>query len=489
MGNKTFALFVVAILAVAGAGGAIVLKSQDNKNYEELDQFLEICKVPRVSGYCDQISDYLVQFAEDHDLPYERDSVGNVMIDRPGYVNNGIILQSHMDMVGITEPGYIHDFTRNGLDVIVKDGYVSANHTSLGADDGSGIAVALCALISPELTGYGLRCIFTVDEETDMKGAKAVPDRWLDGYNFLVNIDDELEGEILFGSAGAYEIYVNQEYATTDPEGNVYGFYLHDLLGGHSGIDIDKNRANAILLSMELMKEFTNIQIKSVEGGQAFNAIPDSCYIVFSCDQDEATVKQKCQAKVDEWKSKYADKDMSFEVRKITGSEDLLSVTDSKKLVDDVLSLPNGISRKLGDNVIASSNIGVMVLSNGSMSIDAYSRSAIEELLPAYEQSFVDVFGREHVTLGNYNPAWYGDADSLLCEVAADAYHKVSGKDAAFNITHGALEVAHFAKHPGLQIISIGPTIHDVHSMNERMSVESLHILKETVFEMVKRCS
>lgn len=489
--SKSFALFAVAILSVASLA-VVFYKEERNSDisYDELYYFYEICNVPRMSGYNEKIGDYLISFAEEHGYEYEMDSVGNIRIDHPG---NGshykVILQAHMDMVPALAPGFQHNFTTDPIQPFYSGGWIAAYFTSLGADDGSGMAIALNALDSEQFDGYDFRCIFTVDEETSMIGAETLDPSWLQGYDCLINIDNDYEGQILIGCAGtsSYDATLTPEF--TDTSKNGFEIAIYGLTGGHSGDCIDFPRANAIILALDVLKSIDDVELADIRGGEVKNSIPTSCIVKMASNHSLAEIQELLNAKVIEWERTYTDDagKIKAEVVNSSGITKSISNTDTKALIDKLLSVPNGVYLKTEEEfLIASCNFGVISFMKGNLTIEAMARSADDGIIDIFDDKFRELF--PNVTISGKSPSWLDPSDTELISVSKKVYSELFGKELTIDVTHAGLETGYFReKNTTIQMISVGPDIVDCHLPGERMNVESFHRTKLFVFGLLER--
>ncbi len=224
---------------------------------EELSLFLEITKIPRPSGHLSHIQEYLERFARSNGLDLRKDGAGNILIRRPGD-GRPIVLQGHQDMVPNSSSEF--DFKTQPLKTVIEDGWIRADGTTLGADDGSGIALMLCALIDHDLDGIPLECLFTTDEEVGLIGASKLEDGWLEGRT-MINLDSEDAEEIVIGSAGSTDVVAEYHVQRTASEGKAYRLKIGGLLGGHSAGMIGSGRANAILLAAEFLSMIPDVRL------------------------------------------------------------------------------------------------------------------------------------------------------------------------------------------------------------------------------------
>ena len=441
--------------------------------------FEEICKIPHGSGNTSRISDFCEKFAIEHNLDYVREEIGNVIIKKCatcGKDNSApVIIQGHLDMVCEKNPDVKFDFLNDSIQVDTNGEFVFANGTTLGGDDGIAVAMALAILESEDIIHPALEVLFTVDEETGMYGAGA-----LDGSIFkgkrLINIDSEEEGIFTVSCAGGVraELKVPVEF-----ESNVYLCYtivVDGLKGGHSGVDIDKGRLNANKVAVEFLSTLNDFRIISIDGGLKDNAIPAYCKIVLASQENiEAKVKDFLKNYVN---SNEPDFSLKFEYSESTNM--CMSESSTKSVVDFLKDVPNGIikwSENIEGLVETSLNLGVLKTENDCISASFAVRSSVNaakikllETLEKYVESFQ---GKIHIE-GHY-PAWEYKKDSTLRESMVNVFKEMYGKEPKVVAIHAGLECGLLSeKIEGLDAVSIGPDMMDIHTPREKISVSSV---------------
>ncbi len=454
----------------------------DPAETQEVRLFRELTRIPRPSGHMDRINEYLTGFAKEHGLDFEADEAKNIVIRRRGK-GRTIVLQGHQDIVPNSVGEF--DFVHTPLETVVEDGWIHAKGTTLGADDGGGLALMLCALTAPELEGVSLECLFTTDEEVGLIGASRMADGWLKG-RILINIDSEDVDEITIGSAGSTDIEALFEPERATAEGRMYELTVTGLLGGHSAGMIDSGRANAILLASEYLRGLEGVRIGSFDSGMASNVIPSSSKATFYCDEDpEAKLEPFVNRVMKSFGSTDPGIRMTVEVCDGTGTAWTPSFT--KRLLDAILSCPNGPLDHDRYGVKTSSNIGIVRESDRLMVVTKPRSSdwkALTDLIEKTEGIF-SAAGAE-VSHSETFPPWLEPEGSDLVNKATEVYRKVFGRDPRIIATHGGLESSTIKnKHPGMQAISIGPTVLGAHTPDERMDLSTLSQMKEYLFELI----
>ena len=331
-----------------------------------LDLFREITKVPRESGHEEQIIAFLQQFARDHSLECHTDEAGNVVIIKPaspGCENVPVIvLQSHSDMVCEKNSGVEHDFSKDPVKYVIEDGWMIARDTTLGADCGIGMAAELAVLLDEEPSGR-IECLFTVSEETGLDGAKALKPGFITG-KLLINLDSEDEGELFVGCAGGVDTTAVFHYGQEPvrPGSGMARIRIYNGIGGHSGDDIDKGRANAVQLLFRFLYSHPELQICSLEGGNKRNAIAREAGCVVAVKGDGAELQEHFRIFSEEVRAEYAiaEPGLSFECKEVNTACRAISDHDARRIVSALVAAPHGVlamSREIEGLVETSSNL------------------------------------------------------------------------------------------------------------------------------------
>ncbi|HJJ28831.1 MAG TPA: beta-Ala-His dipeptidase [Methanocorpusculum sp.] len=462
-------------------------QTQDTQNtMSELDYFYEINKIPRPSGNTAPMQEYLISFAKKNNLEYLKDETGNILIKHPGTSKKSIILQGHQDMVPAVETGYTFDFTKDSIETYIEDGWIHAKHTTLGADDGAGVAIILTALTSPELKDYTISGLFTVDEETTMAGAENINPAWLNA-DALLNIDNEITGETIISSAGGTlaTAKFTPECVPAPAGTKWYQLEISGLLSGHSGDDIDKGRLNAILLAADFLSGLDDVKLASISGGSVHNAIPGSAGAVFATSKD-------VDAYAKAWlESHYtaSDPDLDITVAAVDAPEKMYAPAFTEKFLETLCTIPDGVLESDAYGVITSSNTGVITNDGTSLSIESYTRGTNDSKHQEIADEIADSMKKAGADAETefLCPGWSVSGETEFMQTAKKAYLKLTGKQLALVSTHSGLECGYFAeKNPELMILSIGPTIENPHTINERMNLDSFTETKDFTFEIVK---
>ena len=466
--------------------------------------FEEICGIPHGSSNTKAISDYCVSFAKEHGLKYIQDDLNNVIIFKegtPGYEQSApVMIQGHIDMVCEKTAECSIDFAKDGLELQLQDGTISAKGTTLGGDDGIAVAYALAILDSDHIPHPPLEVVFTVDEEIGMLGAAALDCSPLKS-RILLNLDSEDEGYLLVSCAGGISATGHLPVTRDVYDGTKICLKISGLLGGHSGIAIDKGRANACQLLgrtlYELSKTFS-FRLISVNGGLKDNAIPREATVELILDASTnledfaSTIENIEKVYLDE----YQQTDPSIKIivsdEKISGSFEGMTVDSTGKVITALVNLPNGVQRmsyNIDGLVQTSLNLGKLISSDGEVSFSFAVRSSVEtEKLELVDRicCLMEALGGSVSCLGSY-PAWEYRQDSPLRDLMVRIFEKQYGKKPVIQAIHAGVECGFFSgKMPGLDCVSFGPDMNDIHTPKESMDVESVRRTWDYTLEILK---
>ena len=463
--------------------------------------FEKLTDIPRGSGNESAVADLLVDFANTRGLIAYRDEFDNVTILKPATAGmedrESIILQAHMDMVCVKDDNADVDMTKDPIDAYIDGDHIKARGTSLGADDGIGIALILAALDSDDISHPMIEAIFTSDEEVGLGGANGYDASRLKGKRFI-NIDTEEENHIVVGCAGGCRCNLSSKCKNGKTEGSIYEIGISGLTGGHSGTDIDKGRANANVLMGRMLLyalQSSEFNIGTYESGTKDNAIccASSATVVVKKKNGKAFEKA-VKSFGDSIASEYGKTDPNLSVKckdKGKGKLEVMSTKDMAKFVSLLNVLPCGVVKmsQTADIVETSANIGVVSAKPKSFNICVSLRSNRNvplEVMISGIKATASAFGVEFATTGRY-PAWEGDAGSELAVKAEEIYRKLFGKDIEKVTIHAGLECAVFSKKlKDTDIISIGPDITSAHSTAEKLSILSTKREWEFLQELLK---
>lgn len=461
-----------------------------------LDYFKEISKIPRCTGNEKAISDYLVEFAKSKDLEYSQDDLNNIVIRKSatkGYEEaEKIILQGHMDMVCEKGTSSTHDFTKDPIRLIEEDGFLRADDTTLGADDGIAIAMGLAILESDQLEHPALELLVTVSEETDMSGALGLSKDLLEG-NYLINIDSEEEGILTVGSAGGVTIFATHLIRTEPPIDPFYEITFNGLEGGHSGMEIDKSRGNMLKVMAFFMHQLDSAfdnAIASFVSGTLDNAIPRSGKLVVTiADYEDDAFHHAIE------KTKEAFQEIDGELSILVKPVDPMTDVWKKEVKNDVLSMidqmPTGVNTKVdGSELVESSNnLALIREMDGQIYLEISVRSSDIDKQKQLVERCIRVLNEtnfQHRLDGAY-PAWAYRPDSVLRDKAEKVYREQFNKDFETIVIHAGLECGAIAsKYPEMDMISIGPNISGAHTPKEQMELASVERVFHYITNLLK---
>ena len=461
--------------------------------------FEEICAIPHGSRNTKAISDYLVDFAKEHDLRYIQDSSNNVIIFQEGtagYEDHApVILQGHMDMVCEKDADCPLDMAVDGLDITHDEECVFARGTTLGGDDGIAIAYALALLADKSIPHPPLEVIITVDEEIGMLGAAAIDLSELNGRT-LINLDSEEEGVFTVSCAGGATATINLPVERRAVYGPCIRLTVDGLQGGHSGAEIHKNRANANKIMGEFMSRIQQLMplcLTAFSGGSKDNAIPRSCQATMVAmginleriNEIAETLQSEVRAQYDEPEATV----QAFDVDALGGNA--LTTECTAKVIGLLCATPNGVqamSQEMPELVQTSLNLGIAKLGT-AMSLTFSVRSSVntekQELLSRLAE-LAKFYDASYSQMGEY-PAWEYKQDSRLRELMVETYTRMFGKEPLVLAIHAGLECGLLGdKLTGLDCVSIGPQMHDIHTSRERLEIESTKRTWEFLLEILK---
>lgn len=453
--------------------------------------FMQICEIPHGSKNEAQISSFLYNFGKE--LGYETltDSVGNVLVKKPaypGYENcKTVILQGHMDMVCDKRPDVEHDFKKDPIRPYLDGGWLKAQGTTLGADNGVGVAAAMAILADKTLKHGPVNCLFTIDEETGLTGAAALSPELLQG-DILINLDSEDEGEIFIGCAGGVCNYAEFTHSWVDVPADMFFMKIdiNRLTGGHSGDDINKNRANANKLMNRFLcrlQEKFPFYLCDISGGSLHNAIPrDASAVIAVNPSDKEPVRIEFNLFAAEVQNEYAvtEPDARFTLQSCDPVQRAIDPEMVARFLKSMHSVFNGVyamSQDVPGLVETSSNLAsVKRVSENALLVTTSQRSSIESSrddVSAAVRAAFELGGATVETKGKYT-GWKPNTKSEILKVACDTYRELFGDEAKVKAIHAGLECGLFLeKAPHLDMVSMGPTMRGVHSPDERLDVAS----------------
>lgn len=456
--------------------------------------FDDICKIPHGSGNTAEIAKYCMAFAENCGCDAKMDSAGNVIIKRTagvGYESHEpVIIQGHLDMVCDKTPDSDHDFTRDPLKISFDGKYITADNTTLGGDDGIAVAFGLALIKDKDLQLPPLEILLTTDEETGLYGAAGLDGGLLSGKN-LINLDSEEEGILLCGCAGGVTAYVAAEFSTETLSGTVATVTVSGLAGGHSGVEIHKRRLNAAKVMAQLLNSVGfDYRLVSLVSGTKINVIPCNCVAKVLIDRENADAFKERITEIKNGIAIISAEDrLNVSFRTENATVNAISVDDSKKLTEYLDMIKDGVIKEGTTGVVTSANIGVTDFADGKYRSASLIRSMDNSDLSFIADGVRELaahFGFKFKT-SDFYPAWEYNEISPLRDKAAAVYEKMYGRKPAVTTIHAGLECGLISeKIPGIDAVSFGPNILDVHTVNERLDVESTIRTWEYLVELLK---
>ena len=463
--------------------------------------FEQICAIPHGSGNTKAISDYLVGFAKEHGLEFCQDELNNVIIFGKGTCgmedHAPVIIQGHMDMVCEKDEDCPINMDTDGLDVTHDGAYVFARGTTLGGDDGIAVAFALALLADKNIPHPPLEVVITVDEETGMEGATGIDLSQLKGRT-LINIDSEEEGIFTVSCAGGARGTITMPVTRRAVYGPCVRLTVEGLQGGHSGVEIHKNRANANKVMGELLSRIQKLMplcLTKFSGGSKDNAIPRSCSVTLvAMGSHIDRINGVCDELEKEIKEKYDEPEVRIYGDDVDAFGGNVLPTDlSAKVIALLCAAPNGVqawSKDIDGLVQTSLNLGVALLEKEQLRLTFAVRSSVnQEKRELLEQlaKLADFNDAQYSEMGDY-PAWEYRKDSDLRDTMVAVYREMFGKEPEVVAIHAGLECGILSdKLPGLDCVSIGPEMHDIHTSRERLGIASTKRTWEFVLEVLKR--
>lgn len=469
--------------------------------------FDEITKVPRPSCHEEQIRNFLLDFAKKHDIEAKTDKVGNVVMKKaavPGYEKAPVVvLQSHMDMVAEKNSNVEHDFIKDSIKTYIDGEWVRAHGTTLGADNGIGMAAALAVMIDEEIKHGPIEALFTVNEEIGLEGAENLGKDMITG-KILINLDSEDDGEIFIGCAGGIDTTAIFDYKRSFSPKNFTYFKVSvsGLLGGHSGGDIHLGRANANKVISRFIWECSNkwdIEVSSFTGGNLRNAIPREAEAVFGIHNNH---KQA----IDKFMKRYADEirnefkgiepSMKFEIKEVENPVYCIDSETSVRLIRALYSAPHGVismSHDIEGLVETSTNLAAVRMEEDcKIKVTTSQRSSLESRkndIAGQVNAHFQLAGAK-VNHSDGYPGWAPNMESKIMKISSDAYEELFGVKPQIKAIHAGLECGLFlTKYPYLDMVSFGPTMRDVHSPDEKLLIPTVEKFWKHLCKVLEKIS
>lgn len=466
--------------------------------------FEEICQIPRPSKKEEKVIAFLREFAKENKLEIKVDEVGNVLIRKPASAGREhapvVVLQSHMDMVCEKNGDTVHDFENDPIKPFVDDGWVRADGTTLGSDDGIGIAAQLAVLSATDLSHGPIECLFTVDEESGLTGAFALQPGFLSG-KVLINLDSEDEGELFIGCAGGIDTVGTLRYVPEILSAGSFAAKLEvkGLLGGHSGDDINKNRGNANKILNRFLIDAArlfDLRIADFNGGNLRNAIAreaSAVVVVPHSQKENLIVEWNVFASEMEFEFEFAEPRLKLHHQSVALPEFVIDKETQGRLLKLIAACPHGVlemSTRMPGMVETSTNLASVKFADGNTIVLTTSqRSEIEsrKYMAAEMVESAMLLGGASVEHSEGYPGWTPNPDSEVAKITTKAYKKLFGNDPVVKSIHAGLECGLFLeKYPELDMVSFGPTIRGAHSPDERISIETVDKFWKLLVEVLQ---
>ncbi len=454
-------------------------------------RFYEITRVPRPSKKEGKILDHLKRLLKELKVSYKQDGVGNIVVSVPptsGYEKSPtVILQGHVDMVCEKNKNTKHDFDNDPIKLVNKDGWISADGTTLGSDNGIGVAAALAVISDDKVIHGPVEILLTIDEETGLTGVNNIEPGFIKG-KILLNLDSEEDGAFYVGCSGGVDTvgHFDLEFENASPDLVPFELLIAGLKGGHSGLDINTGRANAIKLLARTLRELekTNYKLASISGGSKRNAIPREAEAVIFIKPSSVSAAEKI---INDFEVKLAnefkvsDSGLKIEFKKTaSSSKEVFTNILREKIIDTILALPHGVitmSHDIPDLVETSTNVATISIENKNLSIGTSQRSSVDSAKKYIANSVSSVFklAKAKIENGDGYPGWKPNMDSEILKISKKVFKDLFKKEPEIKAIHAGLECGILGdKNPGLDMISFGPTIMGAHSPSEKVNIETV---------------
>ena len=452
--------------------------------------FEEISNIPRGSGNTRGMTEYLAAFARERGLAYRTDEIGNVMILKkaaPGFESRpAVLLQGHVDMVCVKTRDSDHNFETDPIRLILDGDWLHADRTTLGGDDGIAVAYMLALLDSDDISHPALECLFTIDEETGMYGAKALDPAWISA-RLMINLDSEEEGILTTGCAGGLDVESLLPIDRSSLRGIPVRITISGLVGGHSGGEIHKPVASANKLMGRLLKKVHDelpVSLVDLAGGDKRNAIATSCEATLLCDEEDLEPIHEILKHMEaDFRNEYKGMDDSITIGMECEEPALISAMDeesTKRIISFLILVPHGVEKMIASipgAVETSTNLGIIESQDDTFHGWSLVRSAVgssKNMLSERIVTLTELLGGCAELGGDY-PAWEFKPESDLLTLVSDVYKEKTGKEAIVSVTHGGLECGLLSDAiPDLEIVSMGPDMSAIHTAAEKLSVSSV---------------
>lgn len=470
--------------------------------------FHALTQVPRPSGHLEKIQEYLLDFAKQAGVEAFKDEADNIIMKKPaspGMENaKTVLLQAHMDMVPQKSPESTHNFETDPIQTYVDGEWVKAKGTTLGADDGIGVAAIMAVMEDKTLRHGPVEALITADEETGMFGANGLPEGILNA-DILMNLDSETWGKFVIGSAGGIDVTAEMEYqeADTDVEDVALKVTIKGLRGGHSGLEIHEGRANANKLMVRFVREAVEgyeARLASWHGGNMRNAIPFKAEVVLTMPKENIDAVKEL---VEEWRADFNDEYRNIEnaieffAEEVDAPKKELPEEIQDNLIDAIYACHDGVVRMIPaypDVVETSSNLAIIDIEGGKAIVQILARSSREDMkdyVATMLESCFNMAGMKVTMSGSYG-GWDPNPDSEILNLLKRIYKEQNGEEAVVQVDHAGLECSVIlGKYPGMDVVSLGPTLRSPHTTNERCLIATVEpfweLLKKALEEAVMR--
>lgn len=453
--------------------------------------FYALTQVPRPSGHLDKIQQFLLDFAKQAGVQAFKDSGNNIVMKKPATAGmegrKTILLQAHMDMVPQKSPESKHNFETDPIEPYIDGEWVKARNTTLGADDGIGVAAIMAVMEAKDLRHGPIEAVITADEETGMYGANDLPVGELNG-DILMNLDSETWGKFVIGSAGGIDVTAELDYkeAETDKEDAALKVTLKGLRGGHSGLEIHEGRANANKLMVRFVREAIEeceARLATWHGGNMRNAIPFKAEVVLTMPKENV---QSVKELIDDWKEDFIDEfkgienTVEFYAEEVDTPKTEVPAEIQDNLIDAIYACHNGVVRMIPsypEVVETSSNLAIIDIENGKATVKILARSSREDMKDYIVKTLESCFnmaGMKVTTAGSYG-GWDPNPDSEILHQLLKTYKELFHEDAIVQVDHAGLECSIIlGKYPNLDVVSLGPTIRSPHTTTERCLISTI---------------
>ena len=470
--------------------------------------FHALTQVPRPSGHLEKIQEYLLDFAKQAGVEAFKDEADNIIMKKPaspGMENaKTVLLQAHMDMVPQKSPESTHNFETDPIQTYIDGEWVKAKGTTLGADDGIGVAAIMAVMEDKTLKHGPVEALITADEETGMFGANGLPEGILNA-DILMNLDSETWGKFVIGSAGGIDVTAEMEYqeADTDVEDVALKVTIKGLRGGHSGLEIHEGRANANKLMVRFVREAVEgyeARLASWHGGNMRNAIPFKAEVVLTMPKENIDAVKEL---VEEWRADFNDEYRNIEnaieffAEEVDAPKKELPEEIQDNLIDAIYACHDGVVRMIPaypDVVETSSNLAIIDIEGGKAIVQILARSSREDMkdyVATMLESCFNMAGMKVTMSGSYG-GWDPNPDSEILNLLKRIYKEQNGEEAVVQVDHAGLECSVIlGKYPGMDVVSLGPTLRSPHTTNERCLIATVEpfweLLKKALEEAVMR--